>query len=149
ALSQSYDLVFASSSVHYTRNPYALMERLCTCAREWLMLTRMPFVERSADFVVVQRPHRYGYMTEYPGWIMNRKRFLDFLRDHGFCLERQFLVAEQPHVCPMHPNRRSTTDSCFDVRVGFNPSIGWFSSKPSHAAQKPATHALRNRESLL
>jgi putative methyltransferase (TIGR04325 family) len=98
ALSQSYDLVFASSSVHYTRNPYALIQRLCSCAREWLMLTRMPFVEHSPDFVVVQRPHRYGYMTEYPGWFMNRTRFLDFIRDHGFSLDRQFLVAEQPHV---------------------------------------------------
>jgi putative methyltransferase (TIGR04325 family) len=98
ALSQSYDLVFASSSVHYTRDPYGLMERLCACAREWLMLTRMPFVERSDDFVVVQRPHRYGYLTEYPGWFMNRQRFLDFIRNQGFSLERQFLVAEQPNV---------------------------------------------------
>jgi putative methyltransferase (TIGR04325 family) len=98
ALSRQYDFVFASSSVHYTRDRYGLLERLCSCAREWLMLTRMPFVERSAEFVVVQRPHRYGYMTEYPGWFMNRPRLLEFMRQQGFSLERQFLVAEQPNV---------------------------------------------------
>jgi putative methyltransferase (TIGR04325 family) len=98
ALSRPYDFVFASSSVHYTRDPYGLLGRLCSCAAGWLMITRMPFVEEVDDFVVVQRPHMYGYMTEYPGWFMNRKKILDFVSAQGFGLTRQFLVAEQPNV---------------------------------------------------
>src|SRR5262249_29892457 len=64
----------------------------------WLMITRMPIVEESDDFVVIQRPHVYGYMTEYPGWFTNRRRLLDFVVARGFVLERQFLVGEQPNV---------------------------------------------------
>jgi putative methyltransferase (TIGR04325 family) len=98
ALARSYDLVFASSSLHYTRDYYGLLGRLCDSSAEWLMITRAPIVERSDDFVVVQRPYMYGYMTEYPGWFISRQRLLDFVFARGFVLERQFLVAEQPSV---------------------------------------------------
>jgi putative methyltransferase (TIGR04325 family) len=104
ALARSYDLVFASSSLHYTRDYYGLLGRLCDSAAEWLMITRSPIVQRSDDFVVVQRPHMYGYMTEYPGWFVNRQRLLDFVFAHGLVLERQFLVAEEPNV-PNAPER--------------------------------------------
>jgi putative methyltransferase (TIGR04325 family) len=98
AIGRSYDFVFVSSSLHYARDHYGLLDSLCGCARHWLMITRTPFVEQTDDFVVVQRPHLYGYMTEYPGWFMNRARMLDFMSERGFDLIRQFLVAEQPNV---------------------------------------------------
>ncbi len=98
ALARQYDLVFASSSLHYVRNCYGLLDRICACAARWLMITRMPFVETHDDFVVVQRPHMYGYMTEYPGWFLNRRRVTDFVRKRGFALDREFLVAECPDV---------------------------------------------------
>jgi putative methyltransferase (TIGR04325 family) len=98
ALSRHYDFVFASSSLHYSRDPYGLLSRLCDSTNEWLMITRTPIVEHSDDFLVVQRPHQYGYMTEYPGWFMNRTRVVDFMSKGGFSLDRQFLVAEQPNV---------------------------------------------------
>lgn len=104
ALSRSYDIVFASSSLHYTRDHYGLLGRLCDSAGEWLLVTRTPFVERSRDFVVVQRPHMYGYMTEYAGWFINRPRFLEFVASRGLELQRQLLVAEEPNV-PNAPER--------------------------------------------
>ncbi len=104
ALSRKYDLVFASSSLHYTRDRYGLLGRLCDSANEWLMITRTPVVEQHDEFVVVQRPHAYGYMTEYPGWFMNKKRLSDFMNDKNFSLERQFLVAERP-VVPNAPEQ--------------------------------------------
>lgn len=98
ALSRRYDLVFASSSLHYTRDCYGLLERLCEATGHWLMITRMPFVETHDDFVVVQRPYSYGYMTEYPGWFLNRKRVIDFVTQHGLVFEQEFLIAERPYV---------------------------------------------------
>jgi putative methyltransferase (TIGR04325 family) len=98
ALSRQYDLVWASSSVHYTRDRYGLLRRLCASAASSIMITRLPVVEQHDDFLVVQRPHRYGYMTEYPGWFMNKERFLSFMKERGFQLVREFLVAEQPYV---------------------------------------------------
>jgi putative methyltransferase (TIGR04325 family) len=98
ALSRRYDLVFASSSLHYTRDCYGLLDRLCAASARWLMITRTPFVETHDDFVVVQRPHSFGYMTEYPGWFLNRKRVVEFVTQHGLVLEREFLVDERPYV---------------------------------------------------
>jgi putative methyltransferase (TIGR04325 family) len=98
ALARTYDFVFASSSLHYTRDHYGLLGRLCDSAANWLMITRTPMIEKHDDFVVVQRPHMYGYMTEYPGWFINRRRLLDFVAVQGFRLEREFLVAEERNV---------------------------------------------------
>jgi putative methyltransferase (TIGR04325 family) len=98
ALSRRYDLVFASSSLQYTRDLYGLLGQLCGAAAKWLMVTRSPFVREHDDFVVVQRPHRYGYMTEYPGWFINRHRFIAFVETHGFTLEKEFLLDERPTV---------------------------------------------------
>jgi putative methyltransferase (TIGR04325 family) len=104
ALSRSYDFVFASSSLPYERDLYRLVGRLCDSAAKWLMITRTPMIETHDDFVVVQRPHMYGYMTEYAGWFINRRRLIEFVVARGFSLEREFLVAEEPNV-PNAPER--------------------------------------------
>jgi putative methyltransferase (TIGR04325 family) len=98
ALSRRYDFVFASSALHYTRDVYGLLGRLCDSAGRWLMVTRLPVLQRHEDFVVVQRPHMFGYLTEYPGWFINRKRLIDFVATRGFSLDREFLVSERPYV---------------------------------------------------
>jgi putative methyltransferase (TIGR04325 family) len=98
ALSRRYDLVWASSSVHYTRDCYGLLHRLCASATSSIMITRLPVVEEHDDFLVIQRPHRYGYMTEYPGWFLNKERFLSFMKERGFQFVREFLIAELPYV---------------------------------------------------
>lgn len=107
-LSRSYDFVFASGSLHYTRDFYGLLERLCGCAADWLMITRAPIVEHHDDFVVVQRPYIYGYMTEYPGWVVNRRRLIEFVTARGFRLERLFLVAEEANI----PNAPELARDC-------------------------------------
>jgi putative methyltransferase (TIGR04325 family) len=104
AFSRSYDFVFASSSVPYTRDLYQLIGQLCDSAGEWLMITRTPMIENHDDFVVVQRPYMYGYLTEYAGWFINRRRLVDFVLARGFRLERQFLIAEEQPV-PNAPER--------------------------------------------
>ena len=102
ALSRQYDLVWASSAVHYTRDCYGLLDRFCASAISSIMITRLPVLEQHDDFLVVQRPHRYGYMTEYPGWFMNKERLASFMSARGFKLVREFLVAEQ-YIVPNAP----------------------------------------------
>ena len=98
ALSRTYDLVFSSSSLQYTRDCYRVLARLCESAGRWLMITRIPIVKEHDDFVVVQRPHKYGYMTEYPGWFFNKRRLIDFTAAQGFVLDREFVVPARPDV---------------------------------------------------
>jgi putative methyltransferase (TIGR04325 family) len=98
ALARTYDLVLASSSLHYSRDWRAALAKLAAVAAPYLYVTRQPFVETAASFVVVQRPYRYGYMTEYPGWFLNRAEFLGETRALGLQLLREFLIAERPVV---------------------------------------------------
>jgi len=98
ALAYCYDLIFVSSSLHYSRDVYATLKGLCDASQGWLMVTRQPVVETAEDFVVIQRPYAYGYETEYPGWFLNRGNFIAFVERQGFRLEREFLVDEKPEV---------------------------------------------------
>jgi putative methyltransferase (TIGR04325 family) len=98
ALDRRYDLVFASSSLQYNRDFYGVLDRLCQATAGWLFVTRSPFVRRSDDFVVVQRPYAYGYLTEYPAWFVNRQRFIEFVEQRGLVLQREFMLGERPHV---------------------------------------------------
>jgi putative methyltransferase (TIGR04325 family) len=98
ALSRCYDLIYASSAAHYNRDFYALLARLCLASGDWLMITRIPVIERHEDFVVLQRPWAYGYRTEYVCWFVNRKRMLSAIQGAGFRLVREFLVDERPIV---------------------------------------------------
>lgn len=98
ALARSYDFVLASSAVHYARDPHQKIRELCAASSQYIFITRTPILEGSDDTLVVQRPHRYGYFTEYAGWMLNRQRLIDTVEMQGFRLERQFLVGERTHV---------------------------------------------------
>jgi putative methyltransferase (TIGR04325 family) len=106
ALARSYDLIVASSSLQYSRDWKPLLARLAGAASGYLYVTRQPFVEHAQSYVVVQRPHRYGYQTEYPGWFLNRDEFLAAAGDSGLKLEREFLINEVPNV----PNAPEAAD---------------------------------------
>jgi putative methyltransferase (TIGR04325 family) len=98
ALSRSYDLVMASSSLHYARDWRGTLAKLASVAGSYVYVTRQPFVTVGPSFVVVQRPTRHGYLTEYPGWFLNRDDFLAEARGLGLGLIREFLIAERPMV---------------------------------------------------
>jgi putative methyltransferase (TIGR04325 family) len=107
ALPHSYDLVFASSSLQYSRDFYGVLARLCDPAAGWLMVTRSPFVNHNDDFIVVQRPHRYGYLTEYPAWFINRSRFLAAVGRAALNSSANSCSASNP-MSPTHLNSAAT-----------------------------------------
>lgn len=98
ALGVPHDLFYASSSLQYVRDVYGLLGKIAANGSRWIMVCRMPFVDAADDFVVVQRPKRYGYDTEYTGWFLNRSKFVSFMLDHGYSLDREFLNDERPIV---------------------------------------------------
>jgi putative methyltransferase (TIGR04325 family) len=98
ALARHYDFVMASSSIHYSRDWRATLKRLAAVTDGYLYVTRLPVVDRGPSFVVLQRPYRYGYQTEYPGWFINRDEFLGAAADLGLTLLKEFLIWERPIV---------------------------------------------------
>jgi putative methyltransferase (TIGR04325 family) len=117
ALARTYDLVLASSSLHYSRDWRGTLARLASVTKRYLYVTRQPLVETAPSFVVVQRPYRYGYMTEYPGWFLNRTEFLGEARGLGLALIREFLIAERP-VVPGAPEQADYRGFLFAAPAG-------------------------------
>jgi putative methyltransferase (TIGR04325 family) len=95
---RTYDLVLSSSSLHYSENWREVAAQLAEMTGSYLYITRIPIVRRAASFVVLQRPYRAGYRTEYPGWFLNNDEFLDALHSLGMELVREFLIDERPFV---------------------------------------------------
>jgi len=93
-----YDLVLASSSIQYFENWSEILQKLAAVTRDYLYVTRVPIVHQVPSFVVVQRPYQFGYKTEYLGWFLNRREFLDRAEDIGLDLVREFLIQERPMV---------------------------------------------------
>lgn len=98
ALTGSYDLVLASSSLQYFENWSQVIRKLTSITGRFLYVTRLPVVERVASFAVVQRPYRYGYETEYLGWFLNRQSLLKEIETNGLELVREFLISGMPFV---------------------------------------------------
>jgi len=98
ALRGPYDLVVASGSVQYSEDWRGLLQALAAASHHYVFVTRLPVVQRSDSFVVLQRPGSTGYQTEYPGWHLNRGEFLRAAKQSGLELRREFLVAEASFV---------------------------------------------------
>lgn len=97
-LNKKYDLVFASSALHYCqdwRNTLAVLARL---TGKYLFITRLLIVKTATSFVVIQRPYQHGYNSEYLCWVLNKGEFLRETRQKGLKLIREFVVQENPSV---------------------------------------------------
>ena len=91
-LQADYDLVIASSSLHYSQRWQQTLCSLARAARGYLYITRVPVAFHAASFVVLQRAYDYGYDTEYLSWVINRKSLLTEATSAGVALVREFLV---------------------------------------------------------
>lgn len=119
-LDHIYDLVLASTSIHYTEDWQPLLERLAHAASDYVYIANLPTVQQAASFVFIQRPYKYGYNTEYLGWCLNRTEFLSAAENAGLELAREIVYGHQPfiHGAPeqntycgylFRPNTRKTT----------------------------------------
>jgi putative methyltransferase (TIGR04325 family) len=97
-LRRTYDLVFASSSIQYEEDWRGLVSSLAGATHGWLFLARVPCVRAAQSFVVVQRPRRWGYRTEYLSWVLNRDALLAQAESLGFRLDREFLAGGRSHL---------------------------------------------------
>ena len=91
-LDRRYDLVLASSSLQYSEDWRGTLRALARAAGSYLYVTRVPLALRSPSFVVLQRAHRYGYDTEYVGWVLSRDEFLGEAAAAALRLVREFLL---------------------------------------------------------
>jgi putative methyltransferase (TIGR04325 family) len=75
-LNRYYDLVMASTSLHYSQAWQATLAGLSGATGRYLYLASTPIVLDAPSFVFVQRPRSFGYRTEYLAWCLNRQDLL-------------------------------------------------------------------------
>lgn len=97
-LDRKYDFVMASTSLHYVENWRDLLARLRAATGDILYVTGLPVVARSPSFVFAQRPHAFGYDTEYLAWCLNRDEFLTEAEANGLSLLRELVVGHRPPI---------------------------------------------------
>jgi putative methyltransferase (TIGR04325 family) len=89
---ERYDLVVASSSLQYAEDWRGLLSLLASATESYLFVTRVPVALEVPSFVVLQRAERYGYATEYVGWVLARDELLAAAATAGLELVREFLL---------------------------------------------------------
>ena len=97
-LHQSYDLVMASTSLHYTENWQELVRNLASATKNYLYLANVPTVKQADSFVFVQRAYKYGYNTEYLGWCLNHHELIAHAEKSGLILRREFVYGHKPTI---------------------------------------------------
>ena len=93
-LERTYDIVMASTSMHYIKDWQGLLADLAGATQDYLYITGLPTVLHAPSFVFVQR----AYDTEYIGWCLNREEFLKCAETTGLELLREFLVGHKPFI---------------------------------------------------
>ena len=91
-LDRTYDLVVASSSLHYSQDWRSTLAGLARAVAGHLYVTRVPISAVAPSFVMLQRAQHYGYGTEYLGWVLNRDELLEEASSAGLVLEREVVL---------------------------------------------------------
>jgi putative methyltransferase (TIGR04325 family) len=91
-LDQKYDFVFASGSFQYAEDWRQTLKDLAKATAGYLFITRLPISRQARSFVVLQRPYRYGYDTEYLGWVIGRDELLVESARANMELVREFVL---------------------------------------------------------
>lgn len=91
-LNQTYDFVFASTSLQYSQDWENVFAKLARATAGFLFINRLPVIQKARSYVMVQRPYRYGYATEYAQWCLNRPEFLHTANSLGLILLREFVI---------------------------------------------------------
>lgn len=112
AFARQYDLVMASGALQYVEDWRATFANLARAASSSLYLV-VPVVRSAKAFVIVQRPHKYGYLTEFVQWVFNRDDLVGAAESAGLKLRREFLNEEMGPIRGT-PERRATVGFLFE-----------------------------------
>jgi putative methyltransferase (TIGR04325 family) len=74
----SNNILFLSGVLPYIKEPYKLLDKLMNKNFKYVVVDRMPFIERDADRLTMQIVPSEIYEASYPAWFFNEKKFISF-----------------------------------------------------------------------
>ncbi|MCC7119856.1 MAG: hypothetical protein IT310_15125 [Anaerolineales bacterium] len=95
---RTYDFVLASGSLQYSPDWKTDFRNLAASTEKYLLLTRLPTVEKKDSFVFVQRPRAFGYNTDYLAWCINKNELARQADLNKLELEREFLIGDNHSI---------------------------------------------------
>jgi putative methyltransferase (TIGR04325 family) len=93
-LEKTYDLVMITSSLQYMEHWQNFIRNISKAVGHYLLLTRVPVVEKSDSFVAVQ----YVYGTQILHGQFNKHELLQAIEKAGFNIVREFVVGDRPYI---------------------------------------------------
>lgn len=97
-LDQTFDLIIASGSLQYAQHWDDLLGRFSRASQSYIFLNQVPIVVDHDSFVIVQRPYRYGYETEYISWCLRRSEMMRGFERLGLAVDREFVHGFKPPI---------------------------------------------------
>lgn len=93
-LKNTFDLVMINGSLQYMEEWQKFLRDISAAVGEYLLLTRVPVIEKSNSFVAIQK--EYG--TQMLHWQFNKDALLKAVKDTGLSLVREFVVGDRPYI---------------------------------------------------
>lgn len=75
------DIILLSSVLPYIENPYKILEDIKNIRAKYIFIDRTYFFENNNDRITIQKVPKEIYSANYPSWILNYNKVLDFLNE--------------------------------------------------------------------
>jgi len=89
------DVIILSGVLQYMEKPYELLDKLFKLNSASIILDRTPFWGGEEDRIFVQQVPPTIYEASYPIWVLSKKTFIDYIREHGFKITAEFKALDK------------------------------------------------------
>lgn len=78
------NFILLGSVLQYIENPYLLMDELLSKKIPFLFIDRTPIFEKKSDRITIQKVHKSIYEAQYPCWIFNEIKLINYICEAGY-----------------------------------------------------------------
>lgn len=81
---QPINLILLGSVLQYISQPYDLLNTILQKKTAFIHLDRTPVFKKNTDRITVQKVHKSIYNAQYPCWILNETKLINYICNSGY-----------------------------------------------------------------
>ncbi|MGE0561446.1 MAG: methyltransferase, TIGR04325 family [Flavobacteriales bacterium] len=81
---QQINLFLLGSVIQYIEKPYELLDEILKKHIPYICFDRTPIFKTNSDRITIQKVHKSIYKAQYPCWILNETKLINYLCDKGY-----------------------------------------------------------------